>query len=65
MEISYIFFAFFGVLGVIVFTIIGLAVYTAFFGKGKNMANTGVRMRNSAVDTAALRGRLDRGPGKR
>lgn len=50
---EWIIYAFFGVLGLLVFGIIGFASYTAFLGKGKDMPNAGPNMGahgNDALD---------------
>ncbi len=41
---EWIFYGLFGVLGLIVTTIIGLAGYTVFFGKAKDLPNLGPRV---------------------
>ena len=57
-----IFFGFFGLLATIVAVIIGVAGYTIFFGRGKDMPNAGVRMRTRVTRHGILHrpGRLPR-----
>ena len=59
---EWIFYGFFGVLGLIVAAIIGIGAYTAFLGKGKNMANMGPRVTHDAGNVIDARDSTDSGP---
>ena len=60
---EWIVYGFFGVLGVIVAAIIGIAVYQAARGKGKSLPNLGPDLQSRAGDVTDIQTRVGGGGG--